>query len=220
MIKFVNDGNGFPHEKVQMALGVDEGLDPLYAQVLSAASRNENFGRVIATVMLLDSPLPITSLAHLLQLKTTDILQALLGIQSIIMIPGNDNEPIRLFHTSLRDYLCLQPRSLNFFIDPPTQHLFIAKYCLAAIGEKPEDEIFYLTEAQQYACLQWWHHLELGLKEAEIEPHLLTSLMSCVVKFESGPLNFWVNTVIWKGNLGRILAVLSSLKVSILFNIL
>ena len=80
IIKFIKDGDGFPDEKVQLALDMDEGLDSLYTQVLSAAPQNENFQKVIGTVMLLSSPLPITALAELLQLPgARDIVQTLLG---------------------------------------------------------------------------------------------------------------------------------------------
>jgi hypothetical protein len=198
IIKFIKDGGGFPDDRVHLALSVDEGLDSLYTQVLSAAPRNKNFQQVIGTVMLLDAPLPITALAELLQLQARDIIQALLGVQSILMIPGDDKEPVQLFHTSLRDYLSLQSRSLGFFIDPPARHLFIVESCLEVIKEKPKDGIFYTGEAQQYACLQWWHHIELGFKEAGSNPMVPTSLVDCLVKFASGCLDFWVNTMFWK----------------------
>ncbi|KIM71237.1 hypothetical protein PILCRDRAFT_830480 [Piloderma croceum F 1598] len=130
LINFVDDGADLPHQKLPIALAAHAGLDPLYTEVLSTAPRGEVLKRVIGTILLLKSDLSITSLGHLLQLNTAHLLQTLLGVQSILMIPGNDDEPVRLFHTSLRDFLMSKPRSGGFFIDPPARHLDILLDCL------------------------------------------------------------------------------------------
>jgi len=163
----------------------------------------------MGTVMLVTTPLPITSLASLLRLEPTDILQALLGIQSILMIPGNDNEPIRLFHTSLRDFSNSQPRSGDFYINPPNRHLCIANDCLKVIGSEAEleDGHFY-TGVQVYASVNWCHHFQKGLEDAE--ENLLDSSLSAVMEFASGPLDLWVNTVILNGDMNQLLKTLSS----------
>jgi hypothetical protein len=208
LIDFINKGSGLPQEKLRNALMTDPDLDNLYAQVLSAAPRDHNFERVIGTIMLLRSSLSITFLAHLLRLRTEEIVHALLGIQSILMIPGNDNEPIRLFHTSLRDFLVSQPRSRDFFIDPPTRHLYIATDCLMVIMTQPENGIFY-GRRQMYACLNWCDHFCRGVTEGREDTlfHSLpgASLMSCLVDFVLQPLDFWVNTVILEGDTQQVL---------------
>jgi len=201
LIDFIEKGSGFPQEKLRKALMADPDLDNLYAQVLSSAPRDHNFERVIGTVILLRSSLSITFLAHLLRLRTEEIVHALLGIQSILMIPGDDNEPIRLFHTSLRDFLISQRRSGDFFVDPPTRHLCIATDCLTVIMTQPEKDIFY-GAGQMYACLNWCRHFYRGITGGRGENlNLLpgTSLMSYLADFVSQCLDFWVNTVILEG---------------------
>jgi len=224
LIDFIDKGSGLPQDKLRKALMADPDLDNLYTQVLSDAPRDDNFERVIGTIMLLRSSLSITFLAHLLWLRTEEIVHALLGIQSILMIPGNDNEPIRLFHTSLRDFLVSQPRSQDFFVDPPTRHLYIATDCLTVMMTQPENGIFY-GGRQMYACLNWCHHFCRGVTEGRGDDlfHSLpgASLMSCLVDFVSQSLDFWVNTMILEGATPRVLndmlLVLLRLEVSSVF---
>jgi len=224
LIDFIEKGSGFPQEKLRKALMADADLDTLYAQILSAAPRDHNFERVIGTVMLLTSPLSITSLGCLLQLRSEEIVHALLGIQSILMIPGDDDQSIQLFHTSLRDFLVSRPRSWDFFIDPPTRHLCIATDCLMVIMTQPENGIFY-SGGQSYACLNWCYHYCWGLTEGGGDNLLHSSpsasLMNCLVDFASRPLDFWVNTMILERKLEQVLddlhLVLLWLEVSPIF---
>ena len=101
LMNFFSEGDGLPQEKLEDVLEVEGGLDPLYMQVLLNAVHDHNFERVISTVVLLHEPLSITFLGQLLQLRTGHIVHALLGTQSILMIPEDDNQAIQPFHTSL-----------------------------------------------------------------------------------------------------------------------
>jgi hypothetical protein len=162
-------------------LSTHAGLYRLYAQVLISAGPRDHFERTIGTIVLLKSRLSIISLGHLLQLETGDILQALLGIQSILMIPEDNDGPVRPFHTSLRDFLTTRQRSKDFFIDPPMRHLFIAADCLRVVMLHTRSDVIH-DEVYEYACVNWCHHLHQGLIQGE---HDLTvnggSLMSCLL---------------------------------------
>jgi hypothetical protein len=213
-----------PQERLQKALTAEVGLDALYMDILSAARRDHNFDRVMGTIMLLRSPLPITFLGHLLQLSAEAIVQSVWGIQSILMIPGNDNEPIQLFHTSLRDFLVAPSRSSSFYINPPTRHLLILIDCLKAMQTKPEGSIF--QGGQMYACLNWCHHVVEGLKESGgdrlFDSPLSASLTSCLADFASQSLDIWINTIVfekgWSSLLDILYLGLSPLKVCALSN--
>jgi hypothetical protein len=198
LCNFINDGTDYPYRKIRDALGAGASLDALYTQVLSAAPPGDNFQRVIGTIMLLKAPLSITSLGYLLNLENADILQPLLGIQSIILIPGDDSKLVTVFHTSLRDFLMTQPRSRTFFIDPPTRHLSIATDCLAVLKKQPERDIVY-NGTQAYACLNWYHHFHSGLAEGEGDyvNSLLGTSISYLADF-SQSLDFCINTLIYK----------------------
>ena len=226
LVNFIDDGTDFPHRKIQKALQANSGLDTLYSHVLSIAPRSGNVERVIGTIMLLNYLLPITSLAFLLRLETAEVLQALLGLQSILLIPADDNQPIRLFHTSLRDFLSAQSRSGIFFIDPPTRHFVIATDCLVSIAAQPENGVVY-DGAQEYACLNWCDHFRRALTDDGGDSGLVSSptgdsLMASITSFASRSLDFWVNTLIFKRNipqmLGLLASVTSKLQVSQMFS--
>ena len=188
---------GLPQDNLRTALTAESGLDPLYSQILAGAPRDNNFERVIGTVMLLKKPIPIVFLAEMLQLRPADIVQTLLGVQSIIMVPDSDYEDIRLFHTSLRDFLISPGRSLDFFINPPTRHLLIAADCLRVLAVRPTDGMFY-DDREMYACLFWCDHFEKGVTDG-LGDDDLSDFMSCLMDFASKSFDRWVNTSLLKG---------------------
>jgi hypothetical protein len=222
LIKFINDGSDSPHRKLPIALMANTGLDPLYTQVLSSAPHGYHFEQVIGTIMVLETSLSVTSLGHLLQLEAADILQALLGIQSILMIPGDDNQHIQLFHTSLRDFLTEQSRSGDYFIDPPTRHICIVNNCLNVMGVAPADGIAFIGKTQEYACVYWCRHLERALLEGRdnLDSLMSGSFMTCLTNFTSQSFEFWFNTLLIAQRLDSTLKVLDSLLSSLMVSFL
>ena len=130
VVAFINDGSELPHLQLQKVLKHHDGLDPVYTQILSVAARNKDFDAVLGTLMLLAKPLPLKSLATLLRLDPARILHALRGLQSILIIPKDDDNHIQPIHTSLRDFLTSQERSNDLFIRPKERHFDIAIDCL------------------------------------------------------------------------------------------
>ena len=91
-----------PYKVLQEVLDSgSNGLDPLYKQVLSSASQTLAFHQLIGTIMILQTNHSINSLSSLLDIQAGEIVHELLKIQSIVKIPGDDNEQIMLYHTSL-----------------------------------------------------------------------------------------------------------------------
>jgi hypothetical protein len=203
LMKFISEGDGHPSKKLQAALTAEAGLDALYTQVLQDFTHDANFDHVFGTVMLLSSHVPITSLACLLQLQADEeIVQTLLGVQSILMIPGNNDQPIQAFHTSLRDFLVSPQRSCQLFINPSIHHLSIAIDCLTVIiSPLAEDGIFY-RGGREYASLNWCYHLhQISIYEEDIISVLLSeeSLIGLLKCFESKHFDYWVNTLLKNG---------------------
>ena len=201
LMDVIRNEDALPQDNLQTALTAEAGLDTLYIRVLLHARRNEHFERVIGTVMLLREPLAITAVAELLRLRAADVIQTLLGIQSILMIPGDDDHPIRLFHTSLRDFFTSRLRSNSFYIDPPARHISIATDCLSIIAGRPKESIFY-DGVHKYACLNWcWHLHDALIGEGDHIIGLLAegSFMTRLTGFALQFLEFWVNTILVDG---------------------
>ena len=187
-------GDCMPHKALEklLASGVN-GLDSLYEQVLSSASWTENFCLILGTIMVLENNKSISFLSSLLSLHHEEVICELLKVQSIIKIPGDDNEPIMLFHTSLRDFLTIKSRSKQFFIDPALRHLHMAVHCLKHLVEYPSKD-FFEGDVATYACFNWPHHLLSGFQEHVDETIMLSSvtLIKILLTFQG---KTWCNTI-------------------------
>ena len=213
LVNFVNDGSDLPHRKLQTALLSHSGLDPLYTQVLESASHSHHFTRVLQTIIIITTPVSITGLACLLQIEGGDVIHALQGVQSIIMVPGDDEQPIQLLHTSLRDFLTTQARSQHLFINPPTCHLSMATDCLSTMAAHHGD-IIYETEILQYAAKNWCHHLLSAVKERSGGVYLLSqddAFVNTLIGFLSGSFDPWMNSIISQIQTNNIVKILDSL---------
>ena len=201
IMSFIRSGRGLPQENLRNALVAGANLDALYEQILSAAAPDHNFMRVISTIVVLRQSLSINSLQDLLRLDADRIVQALLGTQSIILIPEDDVQPIRLIHTSLRDFLTVRSRSGQYFVDPPTHHMFVAAKCLAAMDVQVDQSDVY-KGGKEYACVHWCYHLHQGLiggRDTYLDLLSGASVINCLKDFASQSYHFWVNTLISTG---------------------
>jgi hypothetical protein len=220
LVNFVNDGSDLPHRKLRAALQTHSGLDPLYTQVLQSAPRGPYFTGVLETIITIAEPVSIMDLACLLQVEGGDVIHALQGVQSIIMVPEDDEQPVRLFHTSLRDFLTSRIRSGSFFINPVTSHLSIAADCLAVMVTHRGD-IIYDIEMLEYAARSWCHHLLSAIKMGD-GSDLLFSQDSAfgictLTDFVSGAFDSWINSILLQGEIYKISQTLKLvLEVSIL----
>ena len=171
-----------PHKALQQLLesGADA-LDPLYKQVLFSASGTAALHQILGTMMILKDNQSISFFSSLLNVHYEEVIHELLGVQSIIKIPGDDHQPIMLYHTSLRDFLTIKSRSEQYFIDPPLQHRHMAIHCLKHLAEYPSND-FCEGDVADYACFNWPFHLLLGFqkKELDVDETMMTSLETLI----------------------------------------
>ncbi|KAJ2934088.1 hypothetical protein H1R20_g3006, partial [Candolleomyces eurysporus] len=113
-----SDSPATPMDRLPLALKMNPGLDELYMQTLARSQHLPHFPDIISTIALLEKPLPTSGIAELLGISTYKVVNVLVNLQAIIQVPGTDDIPVTLFHTSLRDYLTTQSRSGRFFAHP------------------------------------------------------------------------------------------------------
>ena len=197
LIKFVNDGRDLPHRRLRAGLESHSGLDPLYTQVLQSAPHSPYFTRVFTTIITIREQLSITDLACLLQIEGGDIIHALEGVQSIIMVPEDDEQPVRLFHTSLRDFLTTKARSERLFMDPPICHLSTAVDCLAVMTTHDDD--IYKSGGLKFAALSWCNYMLSAINDDGGNNRLLfqDDVMNELKKFVSRSFDAWINSIIY-----------------------
>ena len=193
VVAFINDGSDLPHFQLQKVLKHHDGLDPVYTHILSVAAHNKDFDTVLGTLMLLVCPLSVKSLATLLRLDPARIVHSLKGLQSILIIPKDDDNSIRPIHTSLRDFLTSLERSNNLYIRPKKRHFDIAIDCLRILCV-PDSGPFFDTEcsALRYASCLWICHLHSSMRTEMRDD----SLIPLLIGFTSNNFNVWVNTIL------------------------
>ena len=205
LIKFIRNGKRTPREMLDAALKAHAGLDPLYIQVLGEVEDTNSFKTVLAAITVLNSPLSITSLSELLGISPQVITADLLQIQSIIIIPGDDDTPVQMLHTSLQEFLTDGSRAVHWFIDSQIHHHSISQACFGIISEKTSRVIFE-SEAQQYACANIFQHLEqawmsTGNRATLFDQSIKESLNPLLSRFLSGDTDTWFNTVVYQGTI-------------------
>ena len=187
-----------PHKAFQCLLESGAvGLDLLYKQVLSSASKTAALHQILGTIMILEDNQSISFLSSLLNLQHEEVILGLLAVQSIIKVPGCDDQPIMLFHTSLRDFLTIRSRSEQYFIDPPQQHLCLAIHCLKHLAEYPSKD-FFEGDVVNYACFNWPHHILLGFQEQEshVDEAMMSSLETLIEILLTCGGKTWYNTIL------------------------
>lgn len=121
-------------------------LDKMYLPILNQLfddddeldqeRRTSEFREVIGSIVVLESPLPIASLAHLLNIPKEDINCKLNLLHSVLNIPVDENMPIRLLHLSFRHFLLdIQKRGKSpFWVDEKEMHERLARKCLQLLS--------------------------------------------------------------------------------------
>ena len=192
-------GDLMPHRALQRLLASRvTGLDSLYEQILSSASWSEDFCQILGTIMVLTNNKSISFLSSLFSLHHEDVICELLQVQSIIKIPGGDNEPVMLYHTSLRDFLTIKSRSKQYFINPPLRHLHLAIHCLKHLAEYPSKN-FFRGDVANYACWNWPYHVVLGFQTQEsskVDETMTSSLVTLIKSLLTVQGKTWYNTIL------------------------
>jgi WD40 repeat protein len=143
--------------------------------------RAREFREIVGSIVVLESPLSLVSLANLLAIPKEDVSCRLDLLHSVLSIPVDEDIPIRLLHLSFRDFL-LDPQKSGkspFWVDMRETHERIASKCLqllskclrknicnlqtpgtlrTEISDRTVDEC--LPAEAQYACRYWVYHLE------------------------------------------------------------
>ncbi|PHH66331.1 hypothetical protein CDD82_1552 [Ophiocordyceps australis] len=173
-------------------------LDHLYRTVLNKRFRSSNdniapprqkqvedqFRRVIGSVMSLADPVSASCLAHLLGEKKSTVDDELRHFKSVLDIPSNDDGVIKIFHESFRDFFHGSAQG-EFGLDERKTHENLALRCRVLLcgkdGNKdalrknfcelespgayrreiPEEVLCESISPEiQYACRFWVHHLK------------------------------------------------------------
>lgn len=234
IINFVADTYYSPQDRLQRLLAsgntqsqaIYSQVDLLYLQILTtfvggradASELCDRFRKIVGAIILLQNPLSISALAHLLEHDEADLEGALSPLHSLLDVPSNHNQPIHIFHPSFRDFLLSKERcqDARFTVPEGRTHARLALYCLkimlkhlkrniCGVGDDAvlNSEIPNLesrlrecvSPALLYACQHWGDHLSQSANDTDIQKELVKELS----KFASTKLLYWIEVLSLEG---------------------
>lgn len=195
--RYISTKGGDPEEYLNKVLKyrkstfsqLDRTYLPVLDQLLAEQEEEDKemwlraFRELVGSIILLESPLSINSLANLLQIPQKQVRYRLDSLHSVLSIPNSADIPIRLLHLSFREFL-VDPRKQGkspFWANQRDIHKKLAFHCLELMSNSgglrqdmcnllrpgvQRNEIDEGTVASslppelQYACRYWVHHLE------------------------------------------------------------
>ncbi|KAI2791664.1 hypothetical protein POX_c04530 [Penicillium oxalicum] len=152
-------------------------LDEQESDELEQQQLLQEFQNIVGGIVLLAGPLSINALSLFLGIEADQISNRLDSFRSVLSIPGDRDQPVRILHLSFRDWL-VRSRT-KFLVDEPKKHRDIALFCLQTMQSHLRKDICnlaspgtrradldpqhihqYLPPELQYSCRYWIYHLE------------------------------------------------------------
>ena len=146
----------------------------------------EEFHDIVGVIILLEVPLSIYTLSVFLGIEADQISNRLDSLRSILSIPSDLDQPVRVLHLSFRDFLVQS--TTKFHVDEPKKHKDIATFCLKIMRSHLHRDICHLTDPGvlradidsldidhylppelQYSCRYWIHHVKKSPVTSAIE---------------------------------------------------
>lgn len=137
----------------------------------------QEFQAIVSVIILLAVPLSINALSPFIRIGADQISNRLDSFRSVLSIPDDRDQPVRILHLSFRDFL-VQSRT-KFLVDEPKKHKDIANFCLETMQSHLQKDICnladpgalradinplhirqYLPPELQYSCRYWIHHVK------------------------------------------------------------
>ncbi|KIL56352.1 hypothetical protein M378DRAFT_1038447, partial [Amanita muscaria Koide BX008] len=176
---------------------------------------------IVGAIIFIQHPLPITTLAHLIDIDVEEIRAVLVNLRSVILL-GDDDIP-RIYHKSFPDYITDSKlyQDIKLRIDPTIRHMQITIRCFQIMDKHLKRNILGLgdparfmsnedgleadgiTDEQiqekiprqlQYACAYWINHFEVANMEDE-------ALMNRLERFAYEHMLYWLEVLSLIGKL-------------------
>jgi hypothetical protein len=229
--RFVDQGKRFATKRLDtileggtnVATAPERHLDGIYTTVLKHSiapdytleeqeGAYEMLRHVIGCIIILLSPLSSSSLSRLINVAENEINQTLADLHSILDIPREPNQPLRLHHPSFRDFLLSSNRCADphLCVNEKHAHRALAEGCIQLMSNSLKQDICLrnnpgalvadidksevdrrISLEVQYACLYWTEHLEKGDSQLQDDDQ--------VHQFLQKHLLHWLEVLGWIG---------------------
>jgi len=196
-VRFIQDGIDGPEEPLSLVLSATksspsatEHLDSIYTTLLqhSVLGRRgyqecaARFRQVVGSIVVMFNTMSARNLAQLLRMPFKMVSGTLDPLRSVLNVPEDESQPVRLFHLSFRGFLLDSQRCSDsrFQVDEKERHTSLFRKCMEHISQLQENICnlwgpgVLITEIPgdmiqksiprhvQYACRYWLDHWRLG----------------------------------------------------------
>lgn len=134
----------------------------------------QEFQDIVGVIILLAIPLSINALSLFLGMGADQISNRLDSFRSVLSIPDDRDQPVRILHLSFRDFLVRS--SSKFFVDERKKHKEIAEFCLKMMQSRLQRDICDLVGP--------------GTRRADIDPQHIRQSLSPEVQYAC---RYWIN---------------------------
>ncbi|SCN89521.1 uncharacterized protein FFM5_04722 [Fusarium fujikuroi] len=207
---------------------------PVLRSIVSGVSEDdrrqiiEQTCHIVGSIVILADPLSIMAMSKLLDLPVRVVHSRLNALHSILNVPLGLQEPVRLLHISLRDYLTdpNQSQTNEFWVDEQRIHLSLFEGCFQVMNIKLKENICelvwpgtqrteippgqvatYIPDELQYACRHWAYHFQ------KIKSPLLS--LDDVFLFLQKHLFHWLEALSFIGRFRESMQVIEILQTAI-----
>ena len=194
MAMYIRDGLP-PPWRLRPIVEAHTRVDDMYREILIQFWNNDYFQTVFSTIIILKCPLSITVLESLLDFGDNRILFELLKIQSVLLIPDDDQKLVDIIYTSLWDFSTSLQQSRILCMESSENQLHVTICCLQAMATQLEQFLFE-GEAVKYASHYWIEHLHCTFKDANPRHMQYDSLAEKLELFIRQRFQAWFNTAL------------------------
>ncbi|EGO23186.1 hypothetical protein SERLADRAFT_357012 [Serpula lacrymans var. lacrymans S7.9] len=221
VVKFVEDRHHDPRMRLGKVLNEETSSDPassaytdlniLYLDIICISPQVDHCQLLLGVIRYVSEPISIHDLDILLNAPDVDVRFVLSALKSVILIPDNEDEEVRIYHTSFGEFLSNRERSKDYFIDPDTHHHNIAQLCLQLMVKQLKRDMCDIRDpsklnsevedpcrpATSYSCRYWSFHLSRVPHNGSLD----ASLVNVLREFASKSLLYWMETLSLLGEL-------------------
>ena len=242
LVRFIESEHHEPKNRLQLVLSEANntmyegraGIDSLYSQILLHAFSDVREPEVFAdmrlilgAIVLAFNPLSRRDLSAILGTPSALISTTLRHLHSVLLVPTDEFQKIRVFHKSFPDFLqdrerCTDPR---FHIDPTAHHGDMALSCLELVKglernpcclppftmnqdvvDLPQLLETKLGGAARYACNHWARHIRLSPTSGDCADQVIISTSDVL---QNAPP--WIEVMSLEGRLEEVIRSMYSL---------
>lgn len=177
VVNFLSPVGQYPQQRLDLLLSetstVGADIDQFYRQIIATSENPSLHCRMLASIIRLVQPLPLSDLQELFHADKESLAVMLEAFSPVILNPPDGLGNVEIYHASLNDFMKDPHRSQGYHVDDAHAHEHLACRCLDLLTRTEPVYGAAAHNAQQYARSWWGTHLSSAYPSSELR-HLLT----------------------------------------------